>query len=137
MSSCFFAVYIMEAFECSAVIFLESALSSSSIDRRRLPPLYRLAHPPLSPVVAVSSVVVVPVVVFGVVVVGVVVVGGVVVVVIVVVDVIVVLGVVPSSFSLLPSPPYLTTFLALPFPPSQEVIAGYTRFLSPTERLGD
>jgi hypothetical protein len=122
----------MEAFECSAVIFLESALSSSSIDRRRLLPLYRLVHPPLSPVVAVSSVVVVPVVVFGVVF-G----GGVVVVVIVVVDVIVVLGVVPSSFSLLPSPPYLTTFLALPFPPSQEVIAGYTRFLSPTERLGD
>jgi hypothetical protein len=130
----------MEAFGCSGVIFLKSALFSSSIDRRRLPPLYRLARPPLSPVV-VDPVVVVPVVlVVGVDVVDVVdvivVLGAVVV---VVVDVIVVLGAVlsSSSFSLLPSPPSLTTLLSLPFPPSQEVIAGYTRFLPPTERLGD
>jgi hypothetical protein len=128
----------MEAFGCSGVIFLKSALFSSSIDRRRLPPLYRLARPPLSPVV-VDPVVVVPVVlVVGVDVVDVIVVLGAVVVV-VVVDVIVVLGAVlsSSSFSLLPSPPSLTTLLSLPFPPSQEVIAGYTRFLPPTERLGD
>jgi hypothetical protein len=129
----------MEAFGCSGVIFLKSALFSSSIDRRRLPPLYRLARPPLSPVV-VDPVVVVPVVlVVGVDVVDVVdvivVLGAVVVV--VVVDVIVVLGAVLSSSSLLPSPPSLTTLLSLPFPPSQEVIAGYTRFLPPTERLGD
>jgi hypothetical protein len=126
----------MEAFGCSGVIFLKSALFSSSIDRRRLPPLYRLARPPLSPVV-VDPVVVVPVVlVVGVDVVDVIVVLGAVV---VVVDVIVVLGAVlsSSSFSLLPSPPSLTTLLSLPFPPSQEVIAGYTRFLPPTERLGD
>ena len=126
----------MEAFGCSGVIFLKSALFSSSIDRRRLPPLYRLARPPLSPVV-VDPVVVVPVVlVVGVDVVDVIVVLGAVVVV-VVVDVIVVLGAVLSSSSLLPSPPSLTTLLSLPFPPSQEVIAGYTRFLPPTERLGD
>jgi hypothetical protein len=129
----------MEAFGCSGVIFLKSALFSSSIDRRRLPPLYRLARPPLSPVV-VDPVVVVPVVlVVGVDVVDVVVVIVVLGAVVVVVDVIVVLGAVlsSSSFSLLPSPPSLTTLLSLPFPPSQEVIAGYTRFLPPTERLGD